>query len=125
MVPKKPSEIVKLVSEQLDVSERLVDKLIDSYYKELRIKMSNLEDTRYYVPGLGIFSARLNKVQEAIRKRENISKVLKDKTMQQYQSKKEYLLNIERLKKIEQKLIEELETFNNCKNGKINNSLEK
>jgi len=125
MVPKKPSDISKIVSEDLDISERLVDKLVDFYYKELRTKMSNLEDSRYYVPGLGVFTARLNKIQKAISKLEIKSKYMRQSTMAQYMVKKNAGINLEKLKALEVKMLDELETYNTCKNGKANDNMEK
>ena len=41
MIPKKSKLLYKDVSEEMNVSENLVDALIDFYYKELKNKMTN------------------------------------------------------------------------------------
>lgn len=53
MIPKKPDKIYKTVSEDLNIQQKLIEDLVEFYYKELRTKMSLLSHTRINVEGLG------------------------------------------------------------------------
>jgi len=66
MIPKKASKIYKIVSEDLNIHEKLVEDLVQFYYKELRSKMSSLSHTRINVEGLGHVMVKPKIVEQAI-----------------------------------------------------------
>ena len=68
MIPKKSKLLYKDVSEEMNVSENLVDSLIDFYYKELKNTLTNLQHPTINVEGLGQFVIRKNLVTKSIPK---------------------------------------------------------
>ena len=66
MIPKKANSLYKEITKEFEVSQDLVESLIDDYYKTLRKKMSSLNDLRIIVDGLGHFVIKIQKVKKAI-----------------------------------------------------------
>lgn len=121
MIPKKPKQIVKIVSEELDVSQELVDDLSTFYYKTLRKKLSNVEGLKYNVTGLGSFLIRNTGVNKAIRKFESMKKGMGDATFNNYHNRKIIESRLEKLYQINEKIKEFMETkrkFKELKYGK-------
>jgi nucleoid DNA-binding protein len=108
MIPKKASKLYKEVSEEFDASEDLIETLLESYYKEVRKKLSNLSDLRINVDGLGHFVIKVKKVKKAI---PHYEKVLVDhdtSTFGAYHNKKSVEEKLELLKLIDEKIEKEL-----------------
>ena len=63
MIPKKAKTLYKSVSEDLDLSLDLVEDFVEFYYKNVRQKMSKLENIRYDLEGLGHVYIRKNLVK--------------------------------------------------------------
>lgn len=121
MIPKKPKQIVKIVSEELDISQELVDDLSTFYYKTLRKKLSNVEDLKYRLPGLGHFLIRNTGVNKAIRKFESMKKGMGDATFNNYHNRKIIEARLEKLYKANERIQEFMETkrkFKDLKYGK-------
>ena len=55
MIPKKANKLYKEMTKEFDVSEDMVENLIELYYKTLRKNLSDLTEARYNVDGLGHF----------------------------------------------------------------------
>lgn len=66
MIPKKASSFYKIVAEDLNTQETLVQDVIEYYYKELRTCLSDLKYLRVYVQGLGQFVIKPVTVENAI-----------------------------------------------------------
>tara|TARA_R100001443_G_scaffold116870_1_gene138901 strand:+ start:1010 stop:1399 length:390 start_codon:yes stop_codon:yes gene_type:complete len=75
MNPKKYNEAFKTVSEELNVPKNLVETLTRSYYKNVKMLLSDLHHPRINVSGLGIFTAKPSVVKKAIPR---FQKYLKD-----------------------------------------------
>ena len=58
MIPKKSNELYREVAEDLEVSEDLVEDLVQLYYKEIRKNLTGLKYPRINVDGLGQFVAK-------------------------------------------------------------------
>lgn len=123
MIPKKPKQIVKIVSEELDLSPELIDDLTSFYYKNLRKKLSNLEELRLDIPGLGNFLIKTSGVKSSIKKFELMKKGMGDATFSNYHNRKLIEARLQTLYDISQKIQEFLEKkkeFKESKYGKQN-----
>jgi len=121
MIPKKANSLYKEIKEQFDVSEDLVESLIEDYYKTLRKKMSSLSDLRLNVDGLGQFVIKMQKVKKAIPHYEKVLENHDTSTFGAYHNKKNVEEKLELLNKIHVKVEEELlkrKTFKNEKYSK-------
>jgi nucleoid DNA-binding protein len=68
MVPIRATNLIKPVSEQLNISEEMLEDMVTFYYNSLRKSLSGLVDLKIDVPGLGHFMIRQTKVKSAIKK---------------------------------------------------------
>lgn len=108
MIPKKASSLYKEITKEFDVSEDLVESLVEAYYKTLRKKMSSLSDLRLNVDGLGHFVIKIQKVKKAIPHYEKVLKNHDTSTFGAYHNKKSVEEKLELLNNIHQKAEEEL-----------------
>ena len=123
MIPKKANSLYKEIKEQFDVSEDLVESLIEDYYKTLRKKMSSLSDLRLNVDGLGQFVIKMQKVKKAIPHYEKVLENHDTSTFGAYHNKKNVEEKLELLTEIHKKAEQELlkrKTFKDEKYSKIN-----
>jgi hypothetical protein len=123
MIPKKANSLYKEITEEFDVSEDLVESLIENYYKTLRKKMSGLSDLRINVDGLGHFVIKIQKVKKAIPHYEKVLDNHDTSTFGAYHNKKSVEEKLELLNKIHAKAEEELlkrKTFKDEKYSQIN-----
>ena len=123
MIPKKANSLYKEIKEQFDVSEDLVESLIEDYYKTLRKKMSSLSDLRLNVDGLGQFVIKMQKVKKAIPHYEKVLQNHDTSTFGAYHNKKSVEEKLELLNRIHSKAEEELlkrKIFKDEKYSKIN-----
>lgn len=121
MIPKKSKLLYKEVSEEANVSESLVDSLIDFYYKELKNTLTNLTHPRINVEGLGHFVIRKNLVTKSIPKYYKMLENHDTSTFKAYYNKKAIEERVKLLEQM-QTLInldsEKKEIFNQNKNEK-------
>jgi nucleoid DNA-binding protein len=123
MKPKRANSLYKEVTEEFDVSEDLVETLVESYYKTLRKKMSSISDLRINVDGLGHFVIKIQKVKKAIPHYEKVLNNHDTSTFGAYHNKKNVEEKLELLKKIHVQIEEELlkrKTFKNEKYSQDN-----
>lgn len=106
MIPKKPEKIVKELSEQTDMSETLIDDVVSFYYKEVRKKLSSLEDIKINLPGLGDFMIKKTSVDKLIKKYENIINKYDTQTFINYHNKKLAQSKLEKLHNVRKKVDE-------------------
>jgi nucleoid DNA-binding protein len=118
MIPKKPEKIIKQVAEDLDLSVNTVDDIVGFYYKALRKKLSELDELRINVPGLGHFSVKSYSLRRSIEKNEKIKSKLNPEVFSNYPKIKKIETKLEVLHKAEKKYKEFLEIKNNFKNEK-------
>lgn len=118
MIPKKASSLYKEITEEFDVSEDLVENLIEDYYKTLRKKMSGLADLRINVDGLGHFVIKIQKVKKAIPHYEKVLENHDTSTFGAYHNKKSVEEKLELLNQIHSKVEEELVKRKNFKDEK-------
>jgi len=113
MNPKKHKEFKKKIADEIEVHDSVVDDLISFYYARIRGALSNLEDTRVYVDGLGTFSIRKARLEKAIIKNKSYLGNLDKQTYKGYSksinTKKKITKLEEVLKKIEDTYIKRRE----------------
>jgi hypothetical protein len=122
MIPKKASKIYKIVSEDLNIHEKLVEDLVQFYYKELRGKMSKLSHTRINVEGLGHVMVKPKIVEQAIVRLEKSVKNHDTSTYNAYHNKKSMEEKLILLKEITIKITEDSEERNKIKSNKNESS---
>ena len=108
MIPKKSNSLYREISEEFDISEDLVESLIENYYKTLRKKLSALSDLRINVDGLGHFVLKIKKVKHAIPYYEKVLKNHDTSTFGAYHNKKSVEEKLDLLNKIHEKAEKEL-----------------
>jgi nucleoid DNA-binding protein len=106
MIPKKPQEIIKQISEELDLPQSMVDAIITHYYKEFRKNLSSLEHIRLNLPGLGHFLIRANVVKKLTSKYNIQMEKYSTDTFTNYHNKKNAEYRLERLKHAREKIDE-------------------
>jgi hypothetical protein len=123
MIPKKANKLYKEMTKEFDVSEDMVENLIELYYKTLRKNLSDLTETRFNVDGLGHFVIKVQKVKKAI---PHYKKVLSNhdiSTFGAYHNKKSVEEKLELLEKVDEKidvLISRKQKFKDEKYSKTN-----
>tara|TARA_R100001126_G_C4854863_1_gene164019 strand:- start:624 stop:1004 length:381 start_codon:yes stop_codon:yes gene_type:complete len=84
MKPKKYKEFKKDIADQVEVHGSVVDDFISFYYARIRESLSNLDDSRIYVDGLGTFSIRKARLEKAIVKNKSFLGNLDKQTYRGY-----------------------------------------
>jgi nucleoid DNA-binding protein len=104
MIPKKANKLYSVVAEDLNVSQTLVEDVVEFYYKEVRKNLSELSEPRINIDGLGHFVAKHGTIIKTI---ERFQKSLVDhdvSTFKAYHSKKGMEVKLEKLIELEKKL---------------------
>lgn len=104
MIPKKPSNIYKELSEELNIEESLIEDLVEHYYKKVRENLSGLKHPRINLEGLGHFVVKELYVKESIPR---IEKSLEDhdtSTFNAYFNKKNKETKLVQLKELKKKI---------------------
>lgn len=115
MNPKKTNNLYKTLSEELSISEYLIEDLVEFMYKKLRQKLSNLVHPRINVDGLGQFVCKAYNVRRGISEAERKLKSHDTSTFNAYFNKKKLESKIELLKKLDIIILKEEEKKNNFK----------
>jgi len=108
MIPKKANKLYKEMTKEFDVSEDLVESLIELYYKTLRKNLSSLSEMRVNAEGLGHFVIKIQKVKTAIPHYEKVLNNHDTSTFGAYHNKKSVEEKLELLNKINEKIDKEL-----------------
>ncbi|HUS49960.1 MAG TPA: hypothetical protein VMZ91_07325 [Candidatus Paceibacterota bacterium] len=87
---KKAKELTPKLSKKLNLSEELVNDIIDFYYSELRKKIESLDVDRIRVPGLGVFYVSQNKLKTSI---DTISYLMQSDKEKDFKTISKYNLN--------------------------------
>jgi nucleoid DNA-binding protein len=118
MIPKKASKLYKELTKEFDVSEDLVENLVELYYKTLRKNLSSLSELRINADGLGHFVIKIQKVKKAIPHYEKVLNNHDTSTFGAYHNKKSVEEKLELLNKINEKVEKELTKRKNFKDEK-------
>jgi nucleoid DNA-binding protein len=123
MIPKKANKLYTEITKEFDVSEDLVENLVELYYKTLRKNLSSLSELRINVDGLGHFVVKIQKVKRAIPHYEKVLNNHDTSTFGAYHNKKSVEEKLELLNKINEKIDKELtkkQTFKDEKYSQTN-----
>jgi nucleoid DNA-binding protein len=123
MIPKKANKLYTEITKEFDVSEDLVENLVELYYKTLRKNLSSLSELRTNVDGLGHFVVKIQKVKKAIPHYEKVLNNHDTSTFGAYHNKKSVEEKLELLNKINEKIDKELtkkQTFKDEKYSQTN-----
>jgi len=123
MIPKKANKLYTEITKEFDVSEDLVENLLELYYKTLRKNLSSLNELRINVDGLGHFVVKIQKVKKAIPHYEKVLNNHDTSTFGAYHNKKSVEEKLELLNKINEKIDKELtkkQTFKDEKYSQTN-----
>jgi nucleoid DNA-binding protein len=122
MNPKKPNILYKPVSEELNIDKELVEDLVEYYYKEVRLKLSNLEFPRINIDGLGQFVVKPKMVRNNIEKYSKVLQIHDTSTYNAYFHKKILETKLDLLISLEKKISEQELIKNNFKKDKDESS---
>lgn len=122
MIPQKSNKIYKVVSEDLNIQEKLVEDIVQFYYKELRSKMSTISHTRINVEGIGHMIIKPKIVNQAIERLDKAAKNHDTSTYKAYHTKKFIEEKLTLLKEITIKLIKDSADRKSFKEKKYENS---
>ena len=121
MNPKKSNKLYTEVSEDLNLNEEQVEDIIEFYYKEVRKKLSSLEDIRLNIPGLGHFVIKKVSVDKLVKKYENMVNKYDSQTFSNYHNKKLAQAKLEKLYNARKKIDQFLTYKKIFKDGRKNN----
>lgn len=106
MVPKKSKDLYKQLAEEQNLSESLVQDVVEYYYKAVKQNMVGLTNPRIDVSGLGQFIVKVSSVERGIEKTEKVLAVQDESTFRGYHFKKVLEERLVLLKHIQQKMLE-------------------
>lgn len=115
MNPKKTHSLYKTLSEELSISEHLIEDLVEFMYKDLRKKLSNLVHPRISVDGLGQFVCKPYTVRKGISDAEKKLQGHDTSTFNAYFNKKRLENKLVLLKELHIIILKEEEKKNNIK----------
>ena len=103
MNPKKSKEFIPDIASELNLSEKLVEDIINFYWQEIRKSLSGLKHNRIHVTNLGDFVTKHWKINDKIEMLEKWEESNKQKGLQQITARfktAETLYDLKSLKKI-------------------------
>lgn len=106
MVPKKSKDIYKQLAEEQNLSESLIQDVVEYYYKSVKHNMMQITHPRIDVAGLGQFIVKISTVEKGIEKTEKVLKKQDESTFRGYHFKKVLEERLILLKNIQQKMLE-------------------
>jgi nucleoid DNA-binding protein len=118
MNPKKTHNLYKTLSEELSISEQLIEDLVEFMYKNLRNNLSNLVHPRINVDGLGQFVCKAYNVTKGIAYTEKKLKSHDTSTFNAYFNKKKLESKLELLKELHIIILKEEERKTKFKESK-------
>lgn len=107
MRPRKAKEFIPKTAENLNLSENLVEDVIDFYWQEIRKSLSSLKHQRVHVTNLGDFIIKHWKIDNKIDSLEKWEETNKQKGMQQISARFKTAENLFELKEIKKVIDEE------------------
>ena len=106
MVPKKTKDLYKQLAEEQNLSEALVQDVVEYYYKAVKQNMIGIAHPRIDISGLGQFIVKISTVERRIEKTEKVLKVQDESTFKGYHFKKVLEERLVLLKSIQHKMLE-------------------
>jgi nucleoid DNA-binding protein len=124
MVPKKAKELYKQLAEDNNLSETMIQNIVEFYYSTVKSNMVNLMHPRLDILGLGHFIVKTTTVDKGIIKTERQIAAQDESTFKGYHYKKVLEEKLVNLKRIEQRLLENKELKRKFKEKKNEGSTE-
>ena len=106
MVPKKTKDLYVQLAEEQNLSETLIQDVVEYYYKQVKQNMINIAHPRIDVSGLGQFIVKVSTVERGLEKTEKVLKAQDESTFKGYHFKKVLEERLVLLKNIQQKMLE-------------------
>jgi hypothetical protein len=106
MVPKKTKDLYVQLAEEQNLSETLIQDVVEYYYKQVKQNMINITHPRIDVSGLGQFIVKVSTVERGLEKTEKVLKAQDESTFKGYHFKKVLEERLVLLKSIQQKMLE-------------------
>lgn len=103
MKPKKYKDFYPDIAKECNAHPELVADLISFYYDKVRKALSDLESSKIYLPNLGTFSLRKNRLEKSIKRNKDILGNIQKNT---YKGYGKHLPVKEKIKMLEKALIE-------------------
>jgi nucleoid DNA-binding protein len=122
MIPKKSRTLYKEISEDLNLSEDLIQDFVEFYYKEVRSNLTELKHPRINIDGLGQFAIRTYSVRKAIPRYTKQLENHDTSTFGAYHNKKQMETKLEMLISLEKMMTEQEELKEEFKNKKYGNT---
>ncbi len=108
MTPKKIKDLYKEFSEENNISKNYIEDLIEYYYSTVRKQMGELKYPRLNIEGLGQFVTKPGFIKTSIPKIEKMLENHETSTYSAYYNKKMLEERLEKLKKLNVKISEEI-----------------
>jgi len=67
LTPKRHKDIIKDIIKEHDIDETFLDNAASFYWKDVRIKLADLENPRIFINKLGTFHIKIKKLEEYLR----------------------------------------------------------
>lgn len=94
-----------MTAKKLNLSDELVEKIVNDYYSEVRKKLSAVEHTHVNVPGLGIFTVKPKLLASAIIREKVYLETLKQpRSLIGYQIRDEKIKHLDKLEQVKEKI---------------------
>lgn len=107
MRPKKYKEILKIVKQNNpEWDEELMQEVVNFYYSRVRKALSNLEDTNVFLPKLGTFRIRKQKMDKMISDKERLVEKLNPHEFNKYDRYRRHKDHLDKLNNIKEKFNE-------------------
>ena len=85
MNPKKYKDFYDDIAKECNAHSDLVNDLVSFFYGKVRNSLSNLENSKLYLPNLGTFSIRKNRLIKKIKRHKDMLGNLEKMTYKGYQ----------------------------------------
>ena len=124
MNPKKYKEILEITNSELDVDPKIIKKVVDYYWENVRKNLSNLEHPHILVDGLGTFNIKWNILQVNIERYGQYLGNRENLVFSRYHVYKNTEDKLERMQKLEQLMKEHYEKKKEHRKRKNKNDME-
>ncbi len=119
MNPKSYKDFKEELADEVGIHKSVVDDLVTFYFSKVRQSLSNLEDNRVYVEGLGTFSIRKARLEKAIVKNKSFLGNLEKHTYKGYSKSIDTQKKITKLQNMLNKVEDTIRRKKEFKNNKL------
>ena len=120
--PKKPNQLIKEVSEELNLSQSQVDDIVSFYWAAIRKYMEAGEEPLLDVENLGLFYVKRTSLNKQIQKNEEYLKFLNPANISRFNFYIETQKKLKRFKALTEKMDINVQAKKDFKQKKKNNA---